>query len=381
MGVINSPRSMDPPNTSLSVALICLVFTFTLTSTGSVILRLVAKKYTKTRLLPEDYTIIAAQFCVYVYAVAVLLQVFVGGAGHHAHDVDPSHVSNFLKILVAVQIIYGITVGLVKISICLFYIRIFFTRPFRLASWIVIGFLVAWSLSVVLNAVLICRPVAANWDPNIGNCANQTTSYTIIGVVDLLTDIAVFILPMKMIWGLQVGTAKRVALFCVFGLGVSTMVLAVMRIITLARVAYSDVTYTAGSPLIWSFLEPTIGVTVACGPLFAPLLKENRHFRSITNKISSKSSKGGDGVGGGSSAAFERLTEEERGVKLVKIAPRGMGVGSAAGARPGTRDSDDDLESGKSVMGGEAIRVKTEVDVSYDEYIRSSRTARFGEGV
>ena len=163
----------------------------------------------------------------------------MGSAGHHAESVPPSHVANFLKVsdpnphcdtacdtnlvqlLVAIQVSYGVSVGLVKISICLFYIRIFFTKNFRTASWILIGTIASWSLVVVFTAFFICTPLAANWDSNIpgGKCHNQTAAYTGIGVIDLVTDIAIFILPIPMIWNLQVSTGNRVALFAVFGLG------------------------------------------------------------------------------------------------------------------------------------------------------------------
>jgi hypothetical protein len=79
-----------------------------------------------------------------------------------------------------------------------------------------------WTVVIVLNAFLICSPLASNWDSNIpgGGCANKTAAYTVIGAIDLLTDIALFVLPIPMIWNLHVSRLNKVALFGVFGLGI-----------------------------------------------------------------------------------------------------------------------------------------------------------------
>jgi hypothetical protein len=121
-----------------------------------------------------------------------------------------------------VQVLYGVAVGLVKISICLFYIRIFFTRKFRIAGWILMIIIALWTVVITLNALLICSPLAYNWDIGVegGRCANKTLAYTLIGAIDLLTDIALFALPVPMIYNLHVSRLNKIALFGVFGLGV-----------------------------------------------------------------------------------------------------------------------------------------------------------------
>jgi len=182
----------------------------------------------------------------------------------------------------------------------------FFTRPFRIAAWTVIGFTAAWSLLVILTGFVFCTPVAFNWDHSIkgGKCANQTTGFIVIGVLDLIIDCAVFTLPIPMIWNLKVSLGNKVALFSIFGLGISTMVISCLRIEALVSVSFTDITFTASYPTLYSFLEPGIGITVACGPLFRPLLKNTRLGRHFIRDGTQNSKKGTSG-----SAAFERLEE------------------------------------------------------------------------
>ena len=58
------------------------------------------------------------------------------------------------------------------------------------------------------------------------------------------------------------------------------MVVSILRIVALLATDFEDITYTAAFPLLWSFLEPALGITVACGPLLGPLVKRTRAFAS-----------------------------------------------------------------------------------------------------
>lgn len=41
----------------------------------------------------------------------------------------------------------------------------------------------------------------------------------------------------------------------------------------MVKVSYTDITYSVPNALIWSMLEPTLGITIACIPIMRPLLK------------------------------------------------------------------------------------------------------------
>lgn len=55
-------------------------------------------------------------------------------------------------------------------------------------------------------------------------------------------------------------------------LGNSTCVFSALRIQAIATLDYSDLTYLAGVPSIYSVLEPTLAITLACVPVLRPLL-------------------------------------------------------------------------------------------------------------
>ena len=71
-------------------------------------------------------------------------------------------------------------------------------------------------------ALLICKPIAYNWDTTIegGSCANQTEAFEAVGILNLLTDIAIIILPMPWLWTLQLPITKKIGLTGIFGIGI-----------------------------------------------------------------------------------------------------------------------------------------------------------------
>ncbi len=101
-------------------------------------------------------------------------------------------------------------------------IRIFFIRPFKIAAYLVMGLCTAWAIMTILIAFLLCLPLDYNWNllPTTGHCGNQTSAYTAVGVVDILTDVLILLLPLPMIWRLQVPQANRIALAALLCLGI-----------------------------------------------------------------------------------------------------------------------------------------------------------------
>lgn len=354
-----SPGEVLKSNRSL--AIFCVVVVFTITSTASIILRLVAKRINKARLAIEDYVILAAQFLLYGMGSAVMLEVFLASAGHHAYAIPPANVATFLKILVAMQVFYGSVLALIKTSICLFYIKIFFVKPFRIACWIVIAFIICWGTMVVLTGFLLCTPLAFNWDPTIpgGKCANERAAFIAVGVLDLLTDVCVFVLPIPMIWQLQVAKGNKMALFAIFGLGILTMVISILRIQALLATDFLDITFSASYPLLWSFLEPALGITVACGPTLGPLVKNSKFFQRVVTRRT----KGSD------EATFERLTNSEPAHALPNYPSN---VTSVTTKRPPgypqaylERDSESGSMTRDGKSGGIGVRREWETQVSW----------------
>ena len=80
----------------------------------------------------------------------------------------------------------------------------------------------SWAIMTILIGLLICRPLSMNWNPLTpgGKCGNQTAAFAAVGVVDLLTDLLILVLPLPMVVRLQVSRANKIGLVAIFGAGV-----------------------------------------------------------------------------------------------------------------------------------------------------------------
>ena len=78
-------------------------------------------------------------------------------------------------------------------------------------------------VALILETFLSCRPFAKNWDPSIlhGTCGSFKINFLANGIINIVTDLIIVILPMRMVWRLQhISQQRKMALTIVFALGI-----------------------------------------------------------------------------------------------------------------------------------------------------------------
>lgn len=105
----------------------------------------------------------------------------------------------------------------------LLYIRIFAIRWFRTLCWAVLGFSVLAMISIILGTCLICRPIMYSFDKTIpnGHCGNLLSFENYTAILSVILDLIIVVLPMPMLWGLQLQRKKKIGLSIVFGMGIT----------------------------------------------------------------------------------------------------------------------------------------------------------------
>lgn len=122
--------------------------------------------------------------------------------------------------MIPVQLLWAITLTLCKISILLLYTRTFTMRLMIVVAWGTGAIIVGFALSTIIAGLLICRPLALNWDQTLeGSCGDQILSYNITGSLNLATDIMVLLLPLPYLWKLKMQLYKKLVLGATFSLG------------------------------------------------------------------------------------------------------------------------------------------------------------------
>jgi hypothetical protein len=157
--------------------------------------------------------------------------VTAGGFGRHLWEVDLENLPEVLKIFYIGAIFYAAIQGFTKVSICLFYLRIFPQRWLRIATIFTIVWTTASCLAFIVGLAFQCHPVASFWDRSLkGTCVNQLAIiYSGSGAV-ILQDLTLLILPIPCISSLEVKKGKKVSLFVMFSLGVFALVTSLVRL-------------------------------------------------------------------------------------------------------------------------------------------------------
>jgi hypothetical protein len=222
--------------------LIAVSVLFIILDTIFLALRFYAGKLHKTSVGVDDF-VISLAWCTHVglcilgisrsilplsprSMVLITYQVMVQRAGvgrHLAYNMqeDPHIVVAWVKSLYALEWLYLPSCALPKISVILLYIRIFASRTERLVSYVVMWMLAANWFAYLIACSLQCRPFEYMWNKKIpgGKCINVPLLYKLSSIGNIITDVIIFILPLKVIIGLHATTARKLGLLFIFCAG------------------------------------------------------------------------------------------------------------------------------------------------------------------
>jgi hypothetical protein len=118
--------------------------------------------------------------------------------------------------------LYLLTIGLVKVSILFFYLRVFPKKSFRLLCWLMIAFCTANMLAFVLVTIFQCRPISFAWaktSMHEGTCLNYNAAAWTNAGVNILQDFLIVVLPLHELRSLQLCKAKKLGVYAMFGMG------------------------------------------------------------------------------------------------------------------------------------------------------------------
>ncbi|KAI1775621.1 hypothetical protein F4818DRAFT_414395 [Hypoxylon cercidicola] len=203
------------------------------------------------------------------------VMVFVGGLGHHVNNLQDWHMVRLMKAIYARQFLYVATLGLVKISIILMFMRIFLAPRFKLVAIAVIALTVACVLSTVLVSLLICQPIALNWQTppmTMGACGDQDAAYLAIGIIDVVNQLAILMLPLPSIIKLGVVKRYKVIMAILFSIGILSLAFGIIRLFTILRIDLANVPVTEVQPTVYGASEAGIAIIVSSCPLLQPVI-------------------------------------------------------------------------------------------------------------
>ncbi|KAG7285380.1 hypothetical protein NEMBOFW57_010007 [Staphylotrichum longicolle] len=200
------------------------------------------------------------------------------GAGRHAAYLDPAVNTMGLKWNFAGQVIYMWALPAVKISVGFFLLRIAPNKTYRRILQGVMVFTVAYTFVCFITLLLQCKNLAILWDATVQTtCWSQSTlqglSYASC-VVNILTDIFFAVLPIPMLWNVQINARTRASLICIMGLGVFACAAGIVKAAFISNYGKTgDFLWDSANLTIWYSVECNVGIVAACLPCLKPLFK------------------------------------------------------------------------------------------------------------
>lgn len=135
---------------------------------------------------------------------------------------DTSVIVPFLKIQTSGEFVYMAGVTFPKVAILILYLRVFVERKVRIVTWIVIGVVLTnWVAIGIIAALVTCQPFAFKWDKTIqgGHCGDLLAAYKYVSVPNILTDLAIAILPLSTLYHLQMSRTRKIGVSLTFMAG------------------------------------------------------------------------------------------------------------------------------------------------------------------
>ncbi|KAI9820536.1 MAG: hypothetical protein M1832_003727 [Thelocarpon impressellum] len=173
----------------------------------------------------DDYAILVAMALALVGMGLTFPEVYYG-AGRHAHQLTPASIEKGMLLNFVSQPFYLWGTTFAKMSISLFLLRLTPVLGYKRFLWGLIVFMLVYTTVAFFGLLFSCNPVSELWDASPeARCFNpaslEVTAYMNVGL-NILTDLILSILPVPMIWGLQMSKRTKVALVVILGLGVLT---------------------------------------------------------------------------------------------------------------------------------------------------------------
>ncbi|GKZ82889.1 hypothetical protein AnigIFM56816_007714 [Aspergillus niger] len=152
---------------------------------------------------------------------------------------------------------------------------------FRIAAYALEAIIVLYLIGSIATTLRLCRPLAYYWNISLeGSCGDAVTAELAAAVINMVLDIIAVLLPIPIIWKLQMATEKKVAVTATFGLG---MVISIINLIRLVKVLDctldQDLTYCTADNSILTVAEMAVGILVACAPTIGPAILRSRRRR------------------------------------------------------------------------------------------------------
>lgn len=254
--------------------------------------------------------------------LGIMMNLYEIGMGSDMWSIKHENITRIFLLMWVAMFLYGVARTVSRVSIMLFYFRIFENTPGRRLRIAVLVLDVLSCSALILLVLFPCRPISHFWDrwdgEHEGTCLDFYGEAVGIGIKDIIVDVIIITLPLPWISKLNLNRKKKIMSCILFSVGLCVIIVSAGRIAVVDKFVHStNPTVDMMDLAILSVVELSLGIICACLPSvkpllnsqYVPFLKSTRATKdSATPKYYPEFRSGNSGQSGGTSQKKIRVT-------------------------------------------------------------------------
>jgi len=289
-----------------------------------VVARCYARIFITKNFFLDDFLAAVCLILFTAYGAVGIAGVYTG-VGRHVYDLPPAGIKASLKVWYICEIIYAVTATALRVTVGIFLLRIISRKTHRVIIHTLNAIGVAYGACYLATIVFQCIPLSYFWErldmQGNGICfdANVSVKMTIgASVVAAVIDWSFGLLPIWILWSVQLSNRRKIMVCVLLGLGVCASTAPIVRLPYLAGLLNNaDFLWATTDVAIWSVVELGIGLIVISLPACRALFRSSRFFASTV--ASGSNNKSGSSKSSANNRSAQRDTFHQDGLSSNSI--------------------------------------------------------------
>ncbi|KAF3927776.1 hypothetical protein ABW20_dc0100241 [Dactylellina cionopaga] len=323
-------------------------------ATLAVGLRIWSREVLIMRLMTHDWFMIAGYFFALSYGIIAVIHASILLPAITLWDMTWSSYAQVQSYQTIMSIIYPLPIFFVKASLLLFYLRLCPSYPsetrsvFRTSIFVTFFFLLSTTVTNFFVILLQCDRFAFWEEETTTYCKlDSKTAQIAIGGIGVVTDILLWLMPLPVVWKLQLGKREKFLAVLTFGLGAVACIVSAFRLRAIQLYGYvSDGKVLSVNVNVLTVLELNLAIICASAPAIRALIIH--YAPRILNGYSQAARKLSGATLRGEEKSADLDEEEERSTYTIQV---GINVRGGPGDYPRS-------PGGGRMMGGDAEDVE-----------------------
>ncbi|KAH7155938.1 hypothetical protein EDB81DRAFT_840170 [Dactylonectria macrodidyma] len=340
-----SMTACDVPVRDNSRAIVTGVITLTAISALFVVQRFFSKIFWRAGIDMDDWCILLAYLVCLTNTLFVICGAVRNGLGRDIWTLSPAEITAFGIYFYAGGLCYLAVLTFLKISLLLFYLRIFPTRSVRRILWGTVILNAAVGIAFFLAFAFQCHPVSYFWyqwdGEHEGQCTDSNVTVWTHAALGITIDIWMLAVPLSQLRSLNLDWKKKVGVGIMFCVGAFMTVISIIRLHSLIKFSLdvANPTHDFVSATTWSVVEMNVGIMCACLPSLRYLLvrlfprflgtsrdSEQYHSGQTGRVEAGRSSNRGTNLGSHARTTVQGKTSQQRNNTKANISERIYGL-------------------------------------------------------